>query len=122
MSTQSGALNRSSICPGTPPWQDSQTDPVELIAAAHAGSFSLALSDELRSPGSATDRIMTTATVTMEHLAAGWTIMNIHLDVLAKLPGVTHGKFIDATLRAKTRCLVTRLVRANVSMNAKLEK
>ena len=117
----SGALRRTSICPGFPPLRSPNTDPAELIAAAHAGSFSLALSDELSSAGTASDHILTTVTVTLEHLTAGWTIMNIHLDVIAKLLKVSQSKFIDATIRAKTRCLVTRLLRTNVSMNAKLE-
>lgn len=117
----SGALRRTCVCRGIPPWRSPNTDPAELIAAAQAGSFSLALSNELRS-ASASDRILTTATVTLEHLTAGWTIINIHLDVIAKLLKVSQGKFIDATIRAKTRCLVTRLLRTNVSMNARLEK
>ena len=65
--------------------------------------------------------VIVTATVTLEHLAAGWTIMNIHLNVIARLPKVTQSRFIDATVRAKTSCLVSRLLRANISMNAKLE-
>ena len=122
MSTQSGVLVRARISPGMPPLDSSDTDPAELIAAAHAGSFSLALSNELRSASSASDQIITTATVTLEHLTAGWTIMNIHLDVTAKLLKVSQGEFIDATVRAKTRCLVSRLMRTNISMNARLEK
>ena len=55
-------------------------------------------------------------------VAAGWTVMNIHLNVIARLPKVTQSKFIDAAVRAKTSCLVSRLLRANISMNAKLEK
>jgi osmotically inducible protein OsmC len=122
MSTQSGVLRRTCIAQGMTPAENFDTDPAELIAAAHAGSFSLALSNELRSSGCASDHIITTATVTLEHLRAGWTIINIHLDVIAKLLKVSQGKFIDATVRAKTRCLVTRLLRTSVSMNAKLEK
>jgi lipoyl-dependent peroxiredoxin len=122
MSTQSGELARTRIYAGLPRCESSGTDPLELIAAAQAGSFSLALSNELGSAASASDHIITTATVTLERLPAGWTIMSIHLDVTAKLPKVTQGRFIDATVRAKTRCLVTRLLRTNVSMTAKLEK
>ena len=115
-------LRRAGISAGIPTRENSDTDPMELIALAHAGSFSLALSNELGSAGLATDHIFTTATVTLEHLTAGWTIMNIHLDVLARLHKVSQEEFIDATVRAKTRCLVTRLLRTNISMNAKLEK
>jgi osmotically inducible protein OsmC len=72
--------------------------------------------------GAARGDIATTATVTLEHLAAGWTIINIHLNVIARLPRLTQGEFIDATVRAKTSCVVSRLLRTNISMNAKLEK
>lgn len=122
MSTQSGVLERAGITSGILPREDSDTDPAELIAAAHASSFSLALSDELSLARSASGGIVTTATVTLEHLAAGWTIMNIHLNVIAKLPKVTQNEFIDAAIRAKTNCVVSRLLRANISMNARLEK
>ena len=106
---------------GGPLEKDSVTDPAQLIAAAHASSFSQALLSELRLRTFAKGNIVTAATVTLAHLATGWTIMNINLNVVAKLPKVTQGKFIDATVRAKTNCLVSRLVRANISMNAKLE-
>lgn len=96
-------------------------DSTELIAAAHAGSFSLALSDELGLKARAQGETITTATVTAEHLAAGWTIRNIHLNVVARLPKMTQAKFIDAAVRAKINCLVSRVLRANISMNAKLE-
>jgi osmotically inducible protein OsmC len=66
--------------------------------------------------------ILTSAAVTLERLAAGWTILNIHLDVVARLPNATQGRFIDAAVRAKTNCLVSRVLRATISMNAKLEK
>jgi osmotically inducible protein OsmC len=96
-------------------------DPATLIAAAHAGSFSLALSQEVGAKAFAAGEIVVTALVTMEPLAAGWTVMNIHLKVVAKLPKVTQGGFIDAAIRAKTSCMVSRLLNAKISMNAKLE-
>ena len=120
ISTGSGVLKQVRYASGLPLKENSATDPAELIAVAHAGSFSLALSNELGLAGFAAGNIVTTATVTMEHLAAGWAVMNIHLNVLASLPKLTHGQFIDATVRAKTSCLVSRLLRANISMNAKL--
>jgi osmotically inducible protein OsmC len=122
LSTGSGALKNARFASGVPLKENSVIDPAELIAAAHAGSFSLALSKELKLAPSASGLIITTATVTMEHLATGWTIMNIHLNVTATLPKVTQNQFIDATVRAKTSCLVSRLLRATVSMNAKLGK
>ncbi|HEX5400502.1 MAG TPA: OsmC family peroxiredoxin [Verrucomicrobiae bacterium] len=122
MTTDSGALKEAGFSMGIPFTKNSGTNPAELIAAAHAASFSLALSKELRLAVSASGDIVITATVTLEHLADGWTIMNIHLNVIARLPKVTQSEFIDATVRAKTGCLVSRLLRANISMNAKLEK
>jgi len=123
ITTESGALMQTHYSPGLPfKGNAGTTNPAELIAAAHAASFALALSDELRLASAARGDIVTTATVTLEHLAAGWTIMNIHLGVVARLPRLTQGEFIDATVRAKTSCVVSRLLRANISMNAKLEK
>jgi osmotically inducible protein OsmC len=61
-------------------------------------------------------------TVILEILLPGWTIMNIHLNVVAKLPEVTQSGFIDATVRAKTNCVVSRLLRADISINARSEK
>ena len=122
MTTESGALNETGFSLGIPFKKNSGTNPAELIAAALAASFSLALSKELGLAVSASGDIFITATVTLEYLAAGWTIMNIHLNVIARLPKVTQSEFIDATVRAKTGCLVSRLLRANVSMNAKLEQ
>lgn len=122
VTTDSGVLKRARFSLGLPLKNNSHTDPAELMAAAHASSFSLALSNELGLRASAAGEIVTVATVTLEHLAAGWTVVNIHLNVLATLPKLTQGRFIDATVRAKTNCVVSRLLRANISMNAKLEK
>jgi osmotically inducible protein OsmC len=122
VSTGSGVLNQAHLASAVPSTENNATDPVELIAAAHAGSFSLALSKELALPAAASGNIVTTATVTMEHLAAGWTISNIHLDITAKLKGLTQSEFIDATVRAKTSCVISRLLRVTCSMNAKLKK
>ena len=123
VTTGSGVLKQAKFGSGVSLKNNgSNTDPAELVAAAHASSFSLALSKELGLKAFAAGEIVTSATVTLEHLAAGWTIMNIHLNVVARLPKVTQGRFIDATVRAKTNCLVSRSLRANISMNAKLEK
>jgi len=122
VSTGSGVLKRVRFSLGFPLNNGSHTDSAELIAAAHASSFSSALSKELGLKALAAGEIITTATVTLEHLATCWTIKNIHLNVVAKLRKVTQGVFIDATVRAKTNCLVSRSLRTNISMNAKLEK
>ena len=97
------------------------TNPTELIAAAHAGSFSLTLANELGEAGYNPRQIDTTATVTMEH-AAGWTMTQIHLDVIAEVPRVAKCDFVDATLRAKANCPVSRALTANISMRALLTR
>jgi lipoyl-dependent peroxiredoxin len=122
MTTESAALKEAGFSLGIPFKKNSGTNPAELIAAAHAASFSLALSNELGLAGSASGEIAITATVTLEHLTDGWTIMNIHLNVVARLPKVSQSNFIDATVRAKTSCVISRSLRANISMNARLER
>ena len=122
VSTGSGVLKNARCASGVSLQENSVTDPAELIAAAHSGSFSLALSKELKLAPSASGNITTTATVTTEHLATGWTITSIHLNIIARLPNVTQSEFIDATVRAKTSCVVSQLLRATISMNAKLGK
>ena len=121
LSAESGALKQIRYSLGIP-FENSATDPAELVAAAHAASFALALSHELGLARSVSGNIVVTATVTLEHVAAGWTILDLHLNIVARLPGVPQGRFIDATVRAKTSCMVSRLLRANISMTAKLEK
>jgi len=96
------------------------TNPPELIAAAHAGSFALTLANELGEAGYTPRQIDTTATVTMENIAAGWTLTQIHLDVIATVPEVAQCDFVDAALRAKANCPVSRSLNANISMRAEL--
>ena len=96
------------------------TNPPELIAAAHAGSFSMTLAHELGEAGYSPHQIDTTAMVTMEDIAAGWTMTQIHLDVIATVPKVAQCDFIDAALRAKANCPISRSLNANISMRAQL--
>ena len=96
------------------------TNPTELIAAAHAGSYSLSLANELGEAGYRPRQIDTTAAVTMENIAAGWTMTQIHLDVVATVPQVAQCDFVDAALRAKANCPVSRALTANISMSARL--
>jgi len=96
------------------------TNPPELIAVAHASSFSMTLADELGAAGYKPRQIDTTATVSMEDIAAGWTMTQIHLDVIATVPEVAQCDFVDAALRAKANCPVSRSLNANISMRAKL--
>jgi len=96
------------------------TNPPELIAAAHASSYSMTLADELGAAGYKPRQIDTTATVSMEDIAAGWTMTQIHLDVIATVPEVAQCDFVDAALRAKANCPVSRSLNANISMRAQL--
>jgi lipoyl-dependent peroxiredoxin len=98
------------------------TSPPELIAAAHAGSFSMALAHELGEAGYRPRQIDTTATVMMEDIAAGWTMTQINLDVVATVPEVAQCDFVDAALRAKANCPVSRSLNANISMRATLSQ
>jgi len=98
------------------------TSPPELIAAAHAGSFSMTLAHELGEAGYRPRQIDTTATVTMEDIPAGWTLTQIHLDVVATVPKVAECDFVDAALRARASCPVSRALNPNISMRAKLSR
>ncbi len=96
------------------------TNPEELIAAAHAGCFSMALSGQLGTVGMTAESIETSATLTMEKLDAGWTITKVHLDVAARIPGGDQAKFETAAQNAKAGCPVSRLLKAEITMNARL--
>lgn len=122
VTTDSGALRETPFSAPHPRRSESETDSAELIAAALAGSFSLALEQELGGNSLSTGDITVSAAVTLEEMAGSWTIMNIHLNVTARLSKLTQGRFIEATVRAKARCLVSRALRPTVSMNAKLDK
>lgn len=122
VTTESGGLQLVPFSSAIRRTTNSDTNSAELIAAAHAGSFSLALTQELGRAALSAGNIVTSAAVTLEHRTAGWTIANILLTVVARLPKATQGRFIDAAVRAKTNCLISRALRTTVSMNAKLEK
>jgi osmotically inducible protein OsmC len=120
VTTESGVLSQTQYFPACNA-KGRGTDPCELIAAAHAACFSTALAHELADAGFTPRRIDTKVTVTMEPLSVGWTIMGIQLDVLAEAPRAKQGDFIRAALCAKTNCLISRLLKTNISMSAKLE-
>ena len=97
------------------------TNPEELIAAAHAGCFSMALSAQLGEAGLTPDHVTTTATVTLEMLDSGPTVTTIHLEVTASVPGASRSAFDTAANNAKTGCPISKLMNATISMNAVLE-
>lgn len=100
----------------------SGTSPAEMVAAGHADSFSLALCHEIGARALAEGEILITSIVSLEEQPIGWTAVSIHLEVLARLPNTTQGAFIDATVQAKLNCLVSRMLRVYITINAKLQK
>lgn len=96
------------------------TNPEELIAAAHAACFSMALSAQLGGSNLTPESISTSATLTMEKLEAGWTITAVHLDVTAKVPGASAEAFSTAAQNAKAGCPVSKVLNAKITMDAKL--
>ncbi|AHE66265.1 OsmC family protein [Legionella oakridgensis] len=97
------------------------TNPEELIAAAHAGCFSMALSGQLAKEGLTADHIKTTATVTLEKFDDGFAIPVIHLKVAARIPNASQATFDKAAQQAKENCPVSKLMRAKITMEATLE-
>ena len=97
------------------------TNPEELIAAAHAGCFSMALSGQLAAVKLTPESIHTAATVTIEKQGDGFTITAVHLDVTAKVPGASIEAFNAAAKKAKDGCPVSKVLNANITMDAVLE-
>jgi len=96
------------------------TNPEELIAAAHAGCFTMALSGQLGSAGIVPESLETTAAVTLDKTEAGFTITKVHLDVTGKIPGADAAAFEKAAQNAKAGCPISRLLKAEITMTAKL--
>jgi len=96
------------------------TNPEELIAAGHAGCFTMALSAQLTGAGLTPDTIATAAVLTLEKLDAGWTVTKIHLDVTARVPGATNETFQKLAADAKANCPISRLLKAEITMKATL--
>src|SRR5262245_14705673 len=121
ISTASGALSNTQYSFSTRFENGVGTNPEELIAAAHAGCFSMALSAQLSEAGLTPDRIETTATVTMEKKATGWEVTTSHLDVSARIPAASQDGFEKAANNAKAGCPISRLLNAKITMTAVLE-
>ena len=121
ISTESGVLANTSYSFGTRFENAKGTNPEELIGAAHAGCFSMALSAQLAEAGMTAERIATTAAVTLEKLDSGFTITAIHLTVKARIPGADAGKFQTAANNAKAGCPVSKVLNAAITMDASLE-
>ncbi len=121
VSTESGTLFHTQYSFATRFEKGVGTNPEELIAAAHAGCFSMAFSAQLEKEGFTATRVKTTATVSLEKSDNGFSIPSIHLNVVATVPGVSKAAFNKAAKNAKEGCPVSKLMRAEITMDAVLE-
>lgn len=96
------------------------TNPEELIGAAHAGCFSMALSKMLGDAGLTADSIETQAAITLDKVGEAFEITASHLSVVARIPGADAAKFQEIAQRAKAGCPVSKLLKASITMDAKL--
>jgi osmotically inducible protein OsmC len=96
------------------------TNPEELIGAAHAGCFSMALSNLLGKEGFTAEEIRTSAEITLDKVGDGFEITASHLIVTARIAGADQAKFEEIANKAKVGCPVSKLLKANITMDAKL--
>lgn len=121
ISTQSNVLSDTQYSFSTRFEDGIGTNPEELIAAAHAGCFSMALSGQLGNAGLTAESINTTATVTLDKKDGGFAITAVHLEVRARIPGADEQAFETAANNAKAGCPVSKVLNAEITMDAKLE-
>ena len=120
ISTDSGVLSSVQYSFGTRFEDGKGTNPEELIAAAHAGCFAMALSAQLGEAGLVAQSIDTTATVTLEKVEGGFAITAVHLDLTAKIPGADQQAFEAAAEKAKAGCPVSKVLNAKITLDKKL--
>ena len=120
ISSDSGVLSNTPYSFSTRFENAKGTNPEELIAAAHAGCFTMALSAQLGSAGITPESLETTASLSLDKLDAGWTVTKVHLDVAARIPGVDQAAFDKAAEAAKAGCPISRLLKAEITMTARL--
>jgi len=120
ISSDSGVLSNTPYSFSTRFENAKGTNPEELIAAAHAGCFTMALSAQLGNAGMTPESLETTASLTLDKLEAGWTVTKIHLDVTARIPGADKAAFDKAAENAKAGCPISRLLKAEITMTARL--
>ena len=121
VSTESGTLSGAQYSFTTRFENGKGTNPEELIAAAHAGCFTMALSGELGKAGLVPQSLRTSATVTLDKLEGGWTVTESHLEVVGKIPGASAEAFRAAAEAAEKGCPISRLLNTKITMEAKLE-
>jgi osmotically inducible protein OsmC len=121
ISTQSGALKDNPYGFKTRFEDQPGTNPEELIGAAHAGCFTMALSGQLGEAGMTATRLETKATVSLEKADGGFSITAVHLDLVAEIPGASQEAFEAAANRAKENCPVSKLLNAKITLDARLQ-
>jgi osmotically inducible protein OsmC len=121
LSSDSGVLESTPYSFSTRFEDTKGTNPEELVAAAHAGCFTMALSAELGKDNLVPERLRTTATVTLDRVDSGWSVTGSHLEVVARVPGASPEAFRKAAEAAETGCPISRLLKAKITMEAKLE-
>ena len=121
LSTQSGALKDTPYSFAMRFEDRPGTNPEELIGAAHAGCFTMALSAALGKAGFTADELSTQATVTLEQVQGNWTISTVHLDLSGRVPGLQREKFEAIAADAKANCPVSRVLNATITLSATLK-
>jgi len=121
VSTESGILKQTPYSFQTRFGQEKGTNPEELLAAAHAGCFTMALSAELSRIGITPQKLETTATTTLDKDGEGFAITKSHLDVTATIPGADKAKFDTAVKAAEAGCPVSKLYKAEITVTSKLQ-
>ncbi len=121
ISTETGVLNNAPYGFKSRFENGKGTNPEELIGAAHASCFSMALSLILGEAGWTAEKIETHAAVTLEKVGDGFAITASHLDVTVKIPGADNAKFQELANKAKAGCPVSKVLNAKITMNATLE-
>ena len=121
LSTQSGVLNKTQYSFSTRFENGIGTNPEELIAAAHAGCFTMALSAFLGNAGFTAEELSTQATLTLEQVDGNWTITAVHLDLTGRVPGLDAAKFEEIADQAKAGCPVSRVLKADITLTKKFE-
>jgi osmotically inducible protein OsmC len=121
VTTQSGVLKETAYSFSTRFENGIGTNPEELIAAAHAGCFTMATAATLGGAGFKADSLATTATLTLEQVAGKWTITTVDLQLTGRVPGIDAKKFDEIAADAKANCPVSRVLNAKISLTSKLE-
>jgi osmotically inducible protein OsmC len=120
ISTESGTLSNTPYSFKSRFETGTGTNPEELIAASHAGCFTMALDAQLTVAGLKPESISTSAALTLEQVDKQWTVTKIHLEVSAKVPGTTNDAFQKLAADAKANCPISRLLKAEITMTAAL--